>query len=131
VAGSQALTGSRDRDKFGDDALDADRPKGRPERTAGQGVSMRNLGRWMVVGVASVALTLGIVALSSRAEAAAACLCPRIYAPVACGNGWIYTNSCVATCNRATDCVPAPWYTPRIPVAPKRSVVGQDQPDPS
>jgi hypothetical protein len=85
----------------------------------------------MVVGVASVALTLGIVALGSKAEAAGGCLCPRVYAPVVCGNGRTYTNPCVAKCNRAAECVSAPWYTPQLPVVPKRSVVEQEPQDPS
>ena len=65
---------------------------------------MKKLGRWMLVGVASVAAAAGVLALGGRAEAAGGCLCPRVYAPVTCSNGRTYANPCVAKCNRATDC---------------------------
>ena len=88
---------------------------------------MRKLGRWMMVGVASVAAAAGVLALGGRAEAAGGCLCPRIYAPVTCSNGRTYANPCIAKCNRATECEPIPWYTPQIPVAGKRSVLEEQQ----
>lgn len=34
------------------------------------------------------------------------CICPDVYAPVKCSNGRTYPNACVASCNRATGCVP-------------------------
>jgi hypothetical protein len=34
------------------------------------------------------------------------CICPDVYAPVKCSNGRTYSNSCVASCNHATGCVP-------------------------
>jgi hypothetical protein len=42
---------------------------------------MRNLGRWMVVGVASAAVTLGIVAPGGNVEAGGS-ICPNVFAPV-------------------------------------------------
>jgi hypothetical protein len=51
---------------------------------------------------------LGIVALFAPAEAAfTRCICPDIYAPVVCSNGVTYSNACVASCNKAKNCVPA------------------------
>ena len=85
---------------------------------------MRKLGRWMAVGVASVAGAAGMVALGASAGAA---VCPRVYAPVTCSNGKTYTNSCVAKLNHATACVSIPWYEPNLPRAGKRSLV--DQPE--
>ena len=90
---------------------------------------MRKLGRSMVVGVASVALTLGILALGTQVEAAGGCICPKIYAPVTCSNGRTYTNACVAQCNHATGCVSIPGYSFHVPVLGKRSVVDEDQPN--
>jgi hypothetical protein len=55
--------------------------------------------------VAAVFL-LGTAALFVPAEAAPSCLCPDIYAPVRCSNGKTYPNLCVATCQRAKNCVP-------------------------
>jgi len=89
---------------------------------------MRNLGRWMVVGVASIAGVAGMVALGGTAEAAGASICPRVYAPVMCGNGKTYTNPCVAKTNHATDCVSVPWQTPQIPIVGKHSVFDRDDP---
>ena len=86
---------------------------------------MTKLGRWMLVGVASVAGVAGMVALGGNAEAGVRTICPRVYAPVTCSNGKTYTNSCVAKINHATDCVPIAWYSPRIPIASKRSVVDE------
>jgi hypothetical protein len=34
------------------------------------------------------------------------CPCPEIYAPVRCGDGKIYINSCVAQCQGANGCTP-------------------------
>jgi len=74
---------------------------------------MRKLRRWTVVAVASVAITLGSLALSAPASAAA-CVCPMIYAPVKCSNGKTYSNGCVASCNHATGCVPVIILPPPI-----------------
>jgi hypothetical protein len=126
VAGPQALTVRLDRDRFGDDALDADRPMGRHERTAGQGVSMSNLVRSMVVGVASIAAIAGTVALGGNAVAGGS-TCPKAFAPVTCSNGKTYTSLCVATANRATDCSPISWHRRQLPPAPTRSL---DDPQP-
>jgi Kazal-type serine protease inhibitor domain len=90
---------------------------------------MRKLGRWMLIGVASVAVAAGMFALSGKAEAAGGCLCPKVYAPVTCSNGKTYTNSCVAKCNHGTDCVSVAWHTLQIPVAAKRSVVDEPPQD--
>ena len=35
------------------------------------------------------------------------CICPDIYAPVICSDGVTYSNACVASCAKATGCVPA------------------------
>ena len=62
-----------------------------------------------VVGAAVAAVfAVGISAfLSPAPEAAAArCICPQVYAPVKCSNGKTYPNSCVASCQHATGCVP-------------------------
>ncbi|HUC42604.1 MAG TPA: hypothetical protein VMR65_01070 [Candidatus Sulfotelmatobacter sp.] len=61
---------------------------------------------------AAVALTfvLGIVALVAPARAASiggGCICPDVYAPVTCSNGRTYSNACVASCNKAKNCVPS------------------------
>ena len=34
------------------------------------------------------------------------CACPLIYAPVQCGDGNVYINSCVASCRGASGCTP-------------------------
>jgi hypothetical protein len=55
------------------------------------------------------AFALGIVALFAPAPAHAAfggCICPMVYAPVICSNGRTYSNACVASCNKAKNCVP-------------------------
>jgi hypothetical protein len=75
---------------------------------------MKNLGRWLVVGVATAAMAFGVLALSTPTQAAPGCICPMVYAPVKCSNGKTYSNLCVASCNRATGCVPLPGYPPPI-----------------
>ena len=52
------------------------------------------------------AFALGIVALFAPAQAAfGGCICPDVYAPVKCSNGRTYPNACVASCNKAKNCV--------------------------
>ena len=62
-----------------------------------------------LVGVA-VALTfvVGIASLAApvRAASIGGCICPDVYAPVKCSNGRTYSNACVASCNKAKNCVP-------------------------
>lgn len=61
----------------------------------------------IAMGAAIVAaLLVGVAALYTEAQAAPACLCPDIYAPVKCSNGKTYPNQCVASCNKAKNCVP-------------------------
>lgn len=60
---------------------------------------------------AAVALTfvIGLAALAAPVRAASiggGCICPDIYAPVKCSNGRTYPNACVASCNKAKNCVP-------------------------
>ena len=58
---------------------------------------------------AAVALTfvVGLASLFAPAQAAIGnCICPDIYAPVICSNGRTYSNACVASCNKAKNCVP-------------------------
>ena len=60
---------------------------------------------------AAVAVTLVVGTASLFAPVRAAgigggCICPDVYAPVTCSNGRTYSNSCVASCNKAKNCVP-------------------------
>lgn len=52
------------------------------------------------------AVTMGVLALSTPADARGRCVCPQVYAPVECDNGRTYPNQCVADCRNATGCVP-------------------------
>lgn len=63
----------------------------------------------MVFGAAlSMTFVFGMAALFAPAQAAfKICICPDVYAPVTCSNGRTYSNSCVASCNHATGCVPS------------------------
>jgi hypothetical protein len=51
-------------------------------------------------------LSLGVSTLFSRVEAIG-CLCPKIYAPVACDHNKTFPNPCVADCHHAKNCVPS------------------------
>lgn len=68
-------------------------------------MSRRPVGIAIGAAVAAVFLA-GVAALFVPAEAAPACLCPDIYAPVKCSNGKTYPNLCVANCRKAKNCVP-------------------------
>jgi hypothetical protein len=60
----------------------------------------------MISGLLAV-LALGTVALvTPEAEAKGPCICPKIYAPVVCKGGKVYSNQCVADCRNARDCEP-------------------------
>ena len=61
-----------------------------------------------VIGTAVVSVfVIGVSSLFTPAQArfgGGNCICPDVYAPVICSNGVTYSNSCVASCNHATDC---------------------------
>ena len=51
-------------------------------------------------------ITAGLFALASPVQAAGPCICPKIYAPVVCDKGKVYSNPCLADCRNAKNCVP-------------------------
>ena len=59
----------------------------------------------LVASALTVAVILGAFSLFTEARAGR-CICPMIYAPVLCDNGRTYSNSCVAACAGAHNCVP-------------------------
>jgi len=62
----------------------------------------------IVIGAAvATVFVIGVSTLIAPAKAAGSCNCLDIYAPVKCSNGVTYSNACVASCNRAKNCVPA------------------------
>lgn len=63
------------------------------------------LGSLLIAVSMVLAVVLGAIALSTEVQAAR-CLCPLIYAPVACDHGKTYPNQCVANCHNAKNCVP-------------------------
>jgi hypothetical protein len=68
---------------------------------------MRRILKFAVSTAVAATFALGIVALSTPAEAVfKICICPDVYAPVKCSNGVTYSNSCRASCAHATGCVP-------------------------
>lgn len=66
----------------------------------------RRVVRIVTGSVVVLALALGVSALFEAPLAAPNCLCPDIYAPVICSNGKTYPNACVASCQKAKNCVP-------------------------
>ncbi len=72
---------------------------------------MRAFGRSsrIVLGLVLVAaIGFGLLAASTEAQArkGSPCICPKIYAPVVCKGGKVFSNQCVADCRNAKDCVP-------------------------
>ena len=66
------------------------------------------LGKSLVVaGVVAVG-AFGAVTASTPVEArfgpGGGCICPHVYAPVLCPNGFVYSNSCFAGCAGQTGC---------------------------
>ncbi len=70
----------------------------------------RRLGQGAFAAVVAGAGALGVhSATAERAEARwpfDPCICPMVYAPVICSNGYVYSNACFAGCDGATGCVP-------------------------
>lgn len=67
------------------------------------------------VGVVALAGSALYGGLAASAEAARPpfriCVCPHVYAPVLCPNGLVYSNSCFASCEGQTGCVPyEDWF---------------------
>lgn len=62
--------------------------------------------RGLVILALVAAFAAGGAALFTEAEARGPCICPKIYAPVECDNGKVYSNQCVADCRHAKNCVP-------------------------
>lgn len=65
-----------------------------------------------VVAVVLAVVAIGVMSVSDSfarrtPPGGGDCLCPDVFAPVVCSNGQTYSNACVASCNGATDCVPA------------------------
>jgi hypothetical protein len=63
--------------------------------------------------LAQTGLMLAVAAVVGIGSYAAArpllprpCICPMVYAPVLCPNGQVYGNSCFASCEGQTNCVP-------------------------
>ena len=64
--------------------------------------------KFAIGAVVATAFVVGVSAFVAPASAAfRICICPDVYAPVKCSNGVTYSNSCVASCQHATGCVPA------------------------
>ncbi|MDH3285306.1 MAG: hypothetical protein OEQ13_11240 [Acidobacteriota bacterium] len=61
-----------------------------------------------IVGLLALVIvtSLGAVVLVTPTEARGRCICPKIYAPVECKGGKIFSNQCVADCRNAKNCVP-------------------------
>jgi len=68
---------------------------------------MRRSVKLLVALALVLTVGLGLMALSTPAEAKGGCICPQIYAPVICDHGKTYPNQCVADCRHARNCVPA------------------------
>jgi hypothetical protein len=70
---------------------------------------MKNV-RMLVAAGICLALVLGLFSVLSTVQAKkgrpGGCVCPMYYAPVECDNGRVYSNQCVADCNKAKNCVP-------------------------
>ena len=62
------------------------------------------------IAIGTAVATVFVVGVSTLASptptSIGSCLCPDIYAPVKCSNGKTYPNACVASCQKAKNCVP-------------------------
>jgi hypothetical protein len=68
---------------------------------------IRRIARVAFSAAVATVFVAGIATLFTPAQArfgGGNCICPDVYAPVICSNGVTYSNSCVASCNHATDC---------------------------
>jgi hypothetical protein len=60
----------------------------------------------------ALALSAGALTIAAQSDADPGCkknnnpICPAIYDPVICDNGRVYSNSCFAQADCATNCVP-------------------------
>ncbi len=59
----------------------------------------------LVVGVLG-AVVIGVGSARAAQVPPRRCICLDVWAPVICSNGVVYSNSCYASCARATGCVP-------------------------
>lgn len=62
--------------------------------------------RSTLVAALGAVFAAGMFSLASPVQAAGPCICPKIYAPVVCDNGKVYSNQCLADCRHAKNCVP-------------------------
>ena len=66
----------------------------------------RRLAKFAIGAVIVAVMVAGGWSMIGTTQAAGACLCPDIYAPVKCSNGKTYPNLCTASCQKAKNCVP-------------------------
>ena len=67
---------------------------------------MKHFKRIVATLVFVVVAGIGLFTLVTPTEAKGRCICPKIYAPVECDRGKVYSNQCLADCRNAKNCVP-------------------------